>query len=56
MRLHLRLLAATLLLPGGAALAHDGHGLPGTHWHATDAFGLALLGVLVAVAIWLARK
>jgi len=38
------------------ALAHDGHGLTGTHWHATDTLGFAGLAVLVAAAIWLARK
>jgi len=35
--------------------AHDGHGLAGPHWHATDAFGLLLVGGLVALAIWLSR-
>jgi len=33
--------------------AHDGHGLPGAHWHATDVLGFVVLGV--AVAIWLSR-
>ena len=35
--------------------AHDGHGLPGAHWHATDVWGFAALGVMVALAIWLSR-
>ena len=39
------------------ARAHEGHGLTGGHWHATDAFGfVALLGVLAAVAWWQGRK
>ncbi len=36
-------------------LAHDGHGLPGAHWHATDVVGFVTLGAVVAVAIWLSR-
>ena len=51
-----RLLAAApalcIALP---AFAHDGHGLAGAHWHATDAFGWVVLAGLVAVAIWLSR-
>ncbi len=35
--------------------AHDGHGFSGTHWHATDAWGFALIGVLLTVAVWLGR-
>jgi predicted Kef-type K+ transport protein len=35
------------------ALAHDGHGLPGTvHWHASDAFGFGL-ALAVAALAWL---
>jgi len=37
------------------AAAHDGHGLTAAHWHATDAFGLVLVGGLAALAIWLSR-
>ena len=39
----------------GAAAAHDGHGLSGAHWHATDAWGFAVAGVLAGFAIWLSR-
>ena len=35
--------------------AHDGHGLPGAHWHATDVLGFVALGAVVAVASWLSR-
>ena len=34
------------------ALAHDGHGLPGAHWHATDAWGYLALGALIVAAVW----
>ena len=37
------------------AAAHDGHGPSGSHWHATDVWGLVALGGMVAVAIWLSR-
>jgi hypothetical protein len=29
--------------------------LAGSHWHATDAAGLALVAVLAGLAIWLSR-
>ncbi|NBX06340.1 MAG: hypothetical protein EBR18_09710, partial [Betaproteobacteria bacterium] len=32
--------ALTLLAANGLALAHDGHGMEGSHWHATDVLGL----------------
>jgi hypothetical protein len=38
-----------------AALAHDGHAMAGTHWHATDAWGFVALGLCVALAVWLSR-
>ena len=33
------------------ALAHDGHGMAGTHWHATDAMGWAV-AIALALAGW----
>ena len=39
-----------------AVLAHDGHGMEGAHWHATDAGSFVLLGAVVALAIWLSRS
>ncbi|WP_156385374.1 hypothetical protein [Ramlibacter sp. Leaf400] len=44
--------AAALLLCAPAAWAHEGHGLPGSHWHASDAFGLLLVGGLGALVIY----
>ena len=38
------------------SFAHDGHGLAGMHWHATDAWGFVAIAVMVTVAIWLSRK
>lgn len=39
-----------------SAGAHDGHGLAGAHWHASDAFGYAVLGLAVVLAVWAARR
>lgn len=39
-----------------AAHAHDGHGLAGSHWHASDSFGFVVLGIAVAFAVWAARR
>ena len=53
----LRLLTASLAtLASATTHAHDGHGLLGSHWHATDALGFLGVAVLVAAAIWLLRK
>jgi hypothetical protein len=38
-----------------SAFAHDGHGLKGIHWYATDVWGFVALAALVAAAIWLSR-
>ncbi len=38
------------------AFAHEGHGLFGSHWHATDALGFVAVAALVGVAIWMSRK
>ena len=47
--------AGTLLAVSAHSLAHDGHGLTGSHWHATDASGLALVAVLAGIALWSSR-
>ncbi len=49
------LVAAVLALAALPALAHDGHGLTGGHWHATDAWGLVGLAIALTVAVWLTR-
>lgn len=47
--------AAALLLPTWA-LAHDGHGPSGAHWHATDAWGFVMLAAVFAAGVWWARR
>ncbi|MBL0420814.1 hypothetical protein JI739_10705 [Ramlibacter sp. AW1] len=56
MKLH-RISAATVgVLASTLAIAHEGHGLSGgSHWHATDVFGLLLAGGLAALAWWFFR-
>ncbi|MEJ7929309.1 hypothetical protein WG922_04910 [Ramlibacter sp. AN1015] len=49
------LATSPLALIATGAFAHEGHGLLGAHWHATDAFGLLLVGGLAALAIWWGR-
>jgi hypothetical protein len=38
------------------AMAHDGHGLGGIHWHATDALGFVIAAALVAAAFYFSKK
>ena len=45
--------AAFATLP---ALAHEGHGLFGSHWHATDALGFVGVAALIGLALWMSRK
>ncbi len=45
-----------MLTRASGALAHDGHGMAGSHWHATDVWGFVVVGCLSAVAIWFSRK
>ncbi len=47
--------ALTLLAANGLALAHEGHGMDGSHWHATDLLGL-LVGLGVAALTWRSGK
>jgi Co/Zn/Cd efflux system component len=44
-----------LLMSTGSIFAHDGHGLGGAHWHATDVLGYVAVAVLAALA-WFKRK
>ena len=50
------LLTTALASSALAAQAHEGHGLFGSHWHATDALGFVAVAALVVVAIWMFRK
>jgi len=56
-RLFLRIAAALVSSAGAAnALAHDGHGLAGAHWHATDVAIFIAAIAAAGVALWLGRK
>ena len=44
------------IISTGTVYAHDGHGLQGVHWHATDTGGFVAVAAMVAVAVWLSRK
>jgi hypothetical protein len=37
------------------AMAHDGHGLGGSHWHATDVGGFVVVAAVIGLAIWFSR-
>ena len=50
------LLPALLLLPAGWAAAHEGHGLPNPHWHASELLGVALVVIVAAAAFWPRKK
>ena len=56
MKIAHKLLSTTLIsLTASTAFAHNGHGLAGTHWHATDVMGFVAAAVAVGVAVWLSR-
>ena len=48
--LRLSCVALACLPLSGPALAHEGHGMEGSHWHATDIWGL--LAVAAAAALY----
>ena len=48
-------IAAAVLAAPTSALAHPGHGLAASHWHATDVSGFLFVAVLATIAIWLSR-
>ena len=50
-----RIPTALLALAATPGFAHEGHGLFGAHWHASDAWGFVVLAVLVAAAWWASR-
>mgnify|MGYP000128383023 CR=1 FL=1 len=52
--LRLSCVALACLPLSGPALAHEGHGMVGSHWHATDVVGL-VVGVAVAALTWYSR-
>ena len=55
-RTTLKLIAIALISTrASTAFAHEGHGLFGSHWHATDVLGFVAGGIAVTVAVWLTR-
>ncbi|MGR4869532.1 hypothetical protein ACIPRI_11775 [Variovorax sp. LARHSF232] len=50
------LAAITAGASSAGAWAHDGHGLGGAHWHATDAAIFIAAIAAAGVALWLGRK
>jgi hypothetical protein len=57
----LRAMKVPYLVPAATALiaplaqAHEGHGLEGTHWHASDTWGFVALVVVLLVA-WFTKR
>ena len=50
------LAACALLAAPWVAVAHDGHGVGGSHWHATDAMGFVVAVAAAAAALWFTRR
>jgi len=48
--------ALALVAAPALALAHEGHGPEGVHWHATDTWGFVVTAALVAAAVWFTRR
>jgi hypothetical protein len=46
---------AAALLPL-QALAHEGDGQSGVHWHTSDAVGFAALALVIGLAVWANRR
>lgn len=38
------------------AMAHNGHGMGGSHWHATDVGGFVAVAAVIGLAIWFSRS
>jgi hypothetical protein len=50
------ILSLALTQLASTALAHDGHSLGGSHWHATDVLGFVVAAALVAAAVYFGKK
>jgi hypothetical protein len=44
-----------IITPATSIFAHDGHGLQGSHWHASDTFGFVILAAAIGLTLWFAR-
>lgn len=52
---HNSIAALALSMGSTASFAHEGHGLFGSHWHATDVWGFVILAGIVGAALWFGR-
>jgi hypothetical protein len=48
--------AAALALLPAVALAHDGHGKLGPHWHESDVWAYVAVAAVAAGVAWLLRR
>ena len=51
-----RLTALVITFTALPVFAHEGHGLFGSHWHATDTLGFVGVAALIGLALWMSRK
>ena len=53
-----KLLATPMFSPfaSSSAIAYEGHGLIGMHWHAGDVVGVLAFGALIGMVIWHLRR
>ncbi|MDO8767965.1 MAG: hypothetical protein Q7K57_04535 [Burkholderiaceae bacterium] len=52
----LKLIAVqAVFMPAKVLFAHDGHGLEGSHWHASDVVGFAILAAVIGLTVWFSR-
>lgn len=47
--------ATLLTCLAASVLAHEGHGMGGSHWHATDTFGLVAAALAIVAGLWFSR-
>jgi hypothetical protein len=47
--------ACALFVCAGAVFAHEGHGMTGSHWHATDIWGFLAAGGALTLMVWFTR-
>ncbi len=50
------IVASAVLTRATDVFAHNGHGLSGSHWHASDTLGFVVVVALAVAAVWLSRK
>jgi hypothetical protein len=51
-----KLLFGLTMMINLSAFAHEGHGLSGSHGHATDVLGFVVTVLVVVAMIWAGRK